>query len=329
MFMETGMSVNPSQTEPEFFGLEVARKEALASDIWLFELRDPAGAKLPPYSAGAHLTVMTPGGARRNYSLCGDPADRGAYRIAVKRDANGRGGSLAMADQLLAGQTLQVSLPRNNFELAERAGEFIFVAGGIGITPILSMMRHLKSSGQDKFRLYYCTRDAEATAFLETIQAEFAGQAEIHHDYGDIGQALDLWPVFEKPSSAHVYCCGPKGLMDSVADMSGHWPSGNVHFESFGVDAKAFAENSAFRARLARSGQTIEVAATQTLLEALRAADLRVPSSCESGTCGSCKTRLLGGIAEHRDMVLAENEKNDFIMVCVSRALSPELELDL
>ena len=329
------MSVFPDQAapaapvaEPDFLPLQVVRKEVAAQDIFLFELRHPAGAALPPFTPGAHLTVQVPSGVRRNYSLCGDPADTSHYLIAVKRDARGRGGSVSMADDVQAGQTLMVSAPRNNFELAERAPEFIFVAGGIGITPILSMMRQLRRDGRG-FQLYYCTRDPGTTAFLEQVQADFPGQVQVHHDHGDIERALDLWPVFETPGAAHVYCCGPRGLMDSVADMSGHWPSGSVHFESFGVDARAHAENRPFRVRLSRDGRTLDVAADQTILEALRGQGLRVPSSCESGTCGSCKTRLLAGEAEHRDMVLSDEEKADHIMVCVSRAVSPELVLDL
>ncbi|MEO6017596.1 MAG: PDR/VanB family oxidoreductase [Polaromonas sp.] len=315
--------------EPDFFPLQVTAKEAVADGIFLFELRSADATPLPTFTAGSHLTVQVPSGVRRNYSLCSDPADSSLYQIAVKRDERGRGGSLSMADDVQRGQWLTVNAPRNNFELTERASESIFVAGGIGITPILSMMRHLKRTGPGNFKLYYCTRDAASTAFTDQLNSEFPGQVQIHHDNGNIAEALDLWPVFEKPGAAHVYCCGPKGLMDSVEDMTGHWPSGSVHFESFGVDAVAHAANTPFNVRLGKSGTTVEVSASQSILEALRATGLRVPSSCESGTCGSCKTRLLAGEVEHRDMVLGEDEKSDHIMVCVSRAKSAELVLDL
>jgi len=325
------MSVNPRDPaiDPDFFTLKVARKEEVAQGIYLFELHHPEGAPLPAFTAGSHLTVEVPSGVRRNYSLCSDPADTGAWQIAVKRDERGRGGSISMADEVQPGQLLPVSAPRNNFELAAHANDFIFIAGGIGITPILSMMRQLKRTKAGGFKLYYCTRDAAGTAFSKELQAEFPGQVQIHHDNGNIDDALDLWPVLEKPGPAHVYCCGPRGLMDSVADMSGHWPSGSVHFESFGVDATVYAENTPFSVRLAKSGKTVEVSAEQTILEALRGSGLRVASSCESGTCGTCKTVLLAGEAEHRDMVLTDDEKADHIMVCVSRAKSPELVLDL
>ena len=315
--------------EPAFFQLLVTRKEAVADGIYLFELRDPKGADLPTFSPGSHLTVEVPNGSRRNYSLCSAPSETRYYQIAVKRDERGRGGSVSMADDVRQGRHLSVSAPRNNFELSERAKSFLFVAGGIGITPILSMMRHLKNTGGCTFKLYYLTRDANSTAFLKELTEEFPGQVKVHHDNGDREQALDLWPVFEKPATSHIYCCGPKGLMDSVQDMSGHWPSGNVHFESFGVDAKVHAANKTFRVILAKSGVTLNVGEHETILDALRSHGRRVPSSCESGTCGSCRTRLLAGEPEHRDMVLRTEEQTSQIMVCVSRAKSDELTLDL
>lgn len=316
--------------ESPFFSVAVTRKEKIASDIYLFELRRPDGADLPPFTAGAHLTVEIPNGTRRNYSLCGNPQDNDVYQIAVKRDPAGRGGSVSLVDTINAGDTLAISMPRNNFEIELSAVDFIFIAGGIGITPILSMMRHVKHAGIGKFKLYYFTRDAASTAFMhELSKTEFAGQVHIHHDNGDIEQAFDLWPVLEKPGKAHVYCCGPRGLMDGVRDMSGHWPSNLIHFESFGVNAASEVENKPFSVRLQKSGVTVEVGAQQSILDALRDAGYRVPSSCESGTCGSCRTRLVAGVADHRDMVLQEDERATQIMVCVSRAESEELVLDL
>lgn len=330
------MSVNPEPgvaaelAEPDFLKLKVAQKKKLAEGIYLFKLQHPDGAQLPPFTAGSHLTVEVPMGARRNYSLCSNPAEQNFYQIAVKRDAAGRGGSISMVDEVNEGDLLPVSVPRNNFELHPRASKFLFVAGGIGITPIFSMMRHLKTQGNDQFRLIYCTRDPESSAFLEDLKSpEFEGKVQIHHDYGDINNAHDFWPLLETPTNEHIYCCGPRGLMDAVADMSGHWSSGSVHFESFGVDASAYAANAPFTVQLHKSGKSVPVPADQSILEALRGAGLRVPSSCESGTCGSCKTTLLSGEAEHRDMVLTDEEKQDHIMVCVSRARSAELVLDL
>lgn len=331
--MTTAKQTSVAMQDELFLQVSVAAKREIAVGTFLFELVAIGGdglQPLPTFTAGSHLTLVTPSGVRRNYSLCGDPADTTRYCIAVKRDANGRGGSISMADDVLTGSTLQISAPRNNFALAPRGKKFLFIAGGIGITPILSMMRHLKHGElADSFSLIYCTRNAENTAFAAELASEFSGKVTLHHDHGDANQAFDFWPVLERPSGAHIYCCGPKALMDAVADMSGHWPTGSVHFESFGVDATAFARNIAFDVLLQKSAQTLHVSADQTLLEALRANGCAVRSSCESGTCGSCKTGLISGDVEHRDMVLLDEERESHIMVCVSRARAGQLVLDL
>lgn len=316
--------------EPDFRLLRVAQKKEVAQGVFWFELRDPEGAELPAFAAGAHVTVQVPAGQRRSYSLCGDPSLLDRYEIAVKRDAQGRGGSISMTDDVQAGDLVAVSLPANHFALSTKGSQFIFVAGGIGITPLLAMARHLATSGQGRFRLYYCTRDVATTAFAAELQdLSHAGTVKIHHDHGDPAQALDLWPLFEKPSPAHVYCCGPRGLMDAVRDMTGHWPGSQIHFESFGVASHDQASNQAFTVHLQRTGTKLSVSAQQTLLEALRQHGLRVASSCESGTCGSCRTGLIAGEVEHRDMVLSEPERASQIMVCVSRGRGGELVLDL
>ena len=191
--MSTPNAPTPAAVEPPFMDLRVIRKEQVAQDIWCFELRHPQEDMLPAFTAGAHLTVRLPDGVRRNYSLCSDPADSQHYQIAVKRDAQGRGGSIRMADAVAEGATLPVSVPRNNFELHPRAGAFLFIAGGIGITPILSMMRQLKRTGSAPFRLIYCTRDSATTAFQNELAAEFPGLVELHHDHGDPEQAYRQW----------------------------------------------------------------------------------------------------------------------------------------
>ncbi|MDR5759221.1 PDR/VanB family oxidoreductase [Caballeronia sp. LZ035] len=320
-----------ASNELSFRTLVVTKKECVAQGIFRFELRDEAGRELTPFTAGAHLTVRVPSGANRNYSLCSDPAEADRYVIAVKREAAGRGGSVSMADEVAEGARIEVSEPRNEFGLSERARSFVFVAGGIGITPILSMMRHLKATDGPRFKLYYVSRSAETTAFLDELASEeWQQHVVIHHDHGDPARAFDFWPVFEKPGSgAHVYCCGPRALMDGVRDMTGHWPTGSVHFESFGVDQSRAAENTPFSVKLERTGRSFAIPADRSILEILRDNGIRAPSSCESGTCGSCRTKLCAGVAEHRDMVLGEDEQCDQIMICVSRARSEELVLDL
>lgn len=308
--------------------LVVARAELAAEDIRLFELRDPGGAELPEFTAGAHVSVGTPDGLVRKYSLCNDPAERDRYLIAVKREAAGRGGSVAMFDKLKTGDRLPVSAPRNDFPLLPSPAGYILIAGGIGITPILSMARHLKATG-GRFKLYYLTRSRATTAFhAELSEPQFRGIVTIHHDGGDPDKALDLWPVLEKPRG-HVYCCGPRGLMQAVRDMTGHWSSAAVHFEAFQEPERTTVDDRPFKVTLKSSGEVVDVPVGTTILEALRAAGKNVAFSCESGTCGSCKSHLVSGDVDHRDLVLTEQEKTSHIMVCVSRARSGDLVIDL
>jgi phthalate 4,5-dioxygenase reductase subunit len=308
--------------------LRIARTSAETADIRIFELRAKDDGTLPPFTPGAHISVRVPNGMIRKYSLCNDPAERESYVIAVLRENHGRGGSMSMVDGVREGDEILTTAPRNDFPLVPSPAGYTFIAGGIGITPILSMIRHLKSSGGSKFKLYYCTRSKEQTAFHNELSGpEFRGQVVIHHDGGDLNRALDLWPVLENPKG-HVYCCGPRGLMESVRDMTGHWNASSIHFEAFSDAETHKPEDRPFRVRLARSGAVIEVPADKTILETIRAAGHVAPSSCESGTCGTCKTTLLAGEADHRDLVLTSSERNNNIMICVSRAKSDEITID-
>lgn len=307
----------------------ISRAEKVAADIHLLELRDASGADLPGFTAGAHVTVKSPNGSLRKYSLCNDPAERRRYVIAVKRDPAGRGGSVDLVDNTRVGDAIEVSAPHNAFELAEKAPSFILIAGGIGITPLLAMARHLSGAGKC-YKLYYLTRSPQHTAFRDELEGEeFKGQVAIHYDGGDIANAFDLWPILEKPTSAHVYCCGPRPLLEAVRDMTGHWSPAAIHFESFiDAGAAARAEDKPFTVVLAKSGDRLVVPPGVSILEAMRARGHEAPSSCESGTCGTCRTRLLAGEADHRDLVLMDHEKAGQIMICVSRSVSPEIEIE-
>lgn len=310
--------------------LIVARAFDAAEGIRSFELVHPEGLELPPFTPGSHVKVQVPNGATRKYSLCNDPGERHRYVISVKRDDNGRGGSISLVDRVRAGDVLPTSIPENAFPLIEGAAQYLFLAGGIGITPIISMIRSFGELPPAPWKLYYFTRSPDCTAFQEELSApHIRPNVHIHHDYGDPTKSFDLWPVFERPSRAHVYCCGPRGLMEAVRDMTGHWSPGQIHFESFNDAAASRPEDRAFEVRLARMQRTLEVPAGKTILETLRDAGVQVPSSCESGSCGTCKTRLLEGVADHRDLVLMPEETSSQIMVCVSRAQSPRLVLDL
>ena len=317
--------------------LLVQQRLTVARDIVEFTLAFADAGELPPFESGAHVLVRTPAGSTRKYSLINPPNERRHYVIAVRRDAHGRGGSVSMADRLASGAAIETSVPENAFPLQPSARRYLFIAGGIGITPILGMIRHLQARAVEgenppTFQLIYLTRSAADTAYLEELASQALGtHVSLHHDLGDAGEAFDLWPVLERPTAGtHIYCCGPRGLMDSVRDMTGHWPETSIHFESFGgSDAAMFEANQPFTIRLARSGESIEVDADHTVLEALQAHGCRVMSSCEAGSCGTCRTTYLSGDVEHRDLVLGEGEKADQIMVCVSRARGGVLELDL
>ena len=310
--------------------LVVARAAPLARGIQALELHAADDSELPAFTPGAHVTVQTPSGVLRKYSLCNDCDERNRYVIAVKRETSGRGGSTSLVDGCAEGTIVPCSEPRNDFVLAPKARGFLFVAGGIGITPIMAMLRHLAKAGTRPFTLHYLTRSAEETAFAEDLRAPpFAGHVVLHHDGGHPALTFDLWPLFERPQPVHVYACGPRPMLQAIRDMSGHWPLSAIHIESFADAATlAVADDHPFRVRLARSGAAIDVGADQSILDAMRAHGLDVPSSCESGTCGTCRTRLLEGVADHRDLVLSDAEQADSIMVCVSRARTPELVLD-
>jgi len=311
--------------------LRVKCATPVARDVRQFDLVHSDGAELPEFTPGAHLLAQAPSGVTRRYSLCDAPHERFHYAIAVKREAGGRGGSISMVDDIAVGDLLHVSLPRNEFELDETAPSVILIAGGIGIAPIRSMARHLARDGRNPFKLYYLTRDAGTTAYLDELLAPpFRGNVVVHHDQGDPGKSFDLWPMLERPTRAHIYCCGPTALMDAVRDMTGHWPTTAVHFEDFGVGRSArTAQDKAFAVRIGFGGPTIAIPADGSILAGLRAHGYRIRSSCESGTCGTCRTKLLGGEPDHRDLVLTEAERLHEIMVCVSRAHSPEIVIEL
>ena len=314
---------------PQMLPLRVMRNDKIADGIHILEFRDAGGQPLPEFSAGAHIAIQAPNGLLRKYSLCNDPAERDRYLVAIKREANGRGGSCNLIDNTKAGDELMVAPPVNDFGLPPRAQDFLFIAGGIGITPIMAMIREVLRQGK-RFRLFYCSRSPETTAFLDELSApEFKDQVTIHYDQGDPARSLDLKPVLaERKNREHLYCCGPRPLMEAVRAMTDHWSSTAVHFEAFSEAETHKPTDKPFKLRLARSGEVLDVPTTKTILEVLRDHGLEVPSSCETGTCGTCRTKLVAGEADHRDLVLAEHERADTIMICVSRAKSDEITID-
>lgn len=323
--------VHENFADTKVLRLRVAEKRPVADDICLFELKKPDGSVLPAFEAGAHILVETPAGLARRYSLCNAPGERESYVIAVKRERAGGGGSASMVDDLQVGHELTAAVPLNYFPLATEAGSHLLIAGGIGITPILAMARQLQDVGKP-FRIVYCTRSPEAAAFLDILaDPALADRVMLHHDGGDPARALDFKALLnECAPGQHLYCCGPRSLMQAVREAARHWPSETVHFEDFGTSAAQEPEGGekAFRVVLARTGRTVTVTPGTTILEALRQVGLDLPCSCEAGTCGSCRTGLLAGTADHRDFVLDDDEQETAIIICVSRAISEELTLD-
>jgi phthalate 4,5-dioxygenase reductase subunit len=322
------MSLDPEARE---MVLTVRQKSEIADGVFLFELRSPTGADLPPFTPGSYITVTAPSGQKRRYSLCNDNSKRDHYLIAVKQEASGRGGSLSFTKDIEEGDEITVEPPANEFEMAKSEPKsFVFIAGGIGITPIRAMILHCIRQSKPNFNLYYFTRTPAAMAFREEFSAkEFAGKVVLHHDNGDPDDAYDLWPVLEEQRGAHLYCCGPRGLMDAVRDMTGHWPDSAVHFEDFVGASAPRADDKPFEVKLAKSGKSYKIAAGISILDTLRKNGHVLASSCESGTCGTCRARFIEGEPDHRDLVLSEKEKKREIMICVSRSKSPTLTLDI
>jgi phthalate 4,5-dioxygenase reductase component len=310
--------------------LRVASVTDVADAIRSFELVQPDGGELPPFTPGSHVKVQTPNGSVRKYSLCNGPAERHRYVITVKREDGGQGGSLSMHTNLQVGDVLPTSVPDNAFPMVEKARSYLFIAGGIGITPIMSMIRSLGELPDAPWKLYYLTRHPQDAAFVEELkQPAWHKNVAVHHSHGDPGKMFDLWPVLEKPNTGHIYCCGPRRLMEAVRDMTGHWMASRVHFESFLEGGVAQPDDKPFTVALAHSAQEFEVPVGKSILATLREHGCSAPSSCESGTCGTCRTALLEGEADHRDMVLMPEEMASQIMICVSRAKSARLVIDL
>lgn len=327
-FDEVG-EVQSSSQDQAALSMRITKKDQIASGIWAFDLVSATTDPLPAFTPGAHIRVQAPNGELRKYSLCNAPSDGDHYVITVKRDDQGRGGSISLVDETAVGQTLSALPPDNAFALVKDPGSLILIAGGIGVTPILSMIRSLGEEPDIPWTLYYLTRDPQRTAYLDLLSAPPYGTHVVcHHSLGPHGH-FDLWPVLEKPNKGHVYCCGPRKLMKDVRDMSGHWSSSRIHFESFIEGGERKVDDKPFTVTLAHSGRTLDVPAGTSILNVLHAAGVPVPCSCESGTCGTCRTHMLQGTADHRDMVLMPEEQDDQIMVCVSRAQSGNLILDL
>ncbi|RFA21998.1 PDR/VanB family oxidoreductase [Subtercola boreus] len=313
------------------FDVVVTGRAEIASDIVLLTLERAGGEALPSWSPGAHIDLMLPNGIERQYSLCSDPADTARWSVAVLREAAGRGGSEYVHSTLAVGETLRVRGPLNHFAF-DTAPEYAFVAGGIGITPLLPMIRAAEAAGVP-WTLDYAGRSEGSMAFVRELRSDHPLQVSVYSS--EAGERLALDERFASVAAgALVYCCGPSRLLDAaqaVADGSG-WPAGRLHLERF--EAKAAGAPvlaDAFDVELELSGMTLTVPPERSILDVVEEAGVLVLSSCREGTCGTCETPVVSGEVDHRDSVLTPEEQadNEVMMICVSRAACPRLVLEL
>lgn len=314
--------------------LKVISRRDVAQSIVEWALADPNDKLLPGYRAGAHIDVYVTPGIVRAYSLVepsgGVPTAR--YVIAVALDAQSRGGSAHLHQHLKVGDSLEVGVPRNLFPMVDSDAPVLFIAGGIGVTPLLAMARERESCGR-AWRMVLAARSREHAAFLPELQS-LSGGLITHFDAEHAGQPLDVAALFTGlERSTHIYCCGPKPMMDAVRDRarSLSHPESQLHFESFTGAAASVEGDRGFVVRLSSSGREIEVQPGQSILDALELAGVIVPSVCHEGNCGTCECTVLEGEVDHRDQILSDDERlaNQSMMICVSRARGERLVLDL
>ena len=311
----------------------VTSRRTEAQDICSYELARADGAPLPPFSAGAHIDVHLPDGLIRQYSLCNHPEERHRYLIGVLNDPASRGGSLSLHQQIHEGSRLTISEPRNLFPLAHDARRSLLFAGGIGITPILCMAERLAHTGAD-FELHYCARASERAAFVQRLKASpFAERVFLHFDEQP-DTALDAAQVLAAPeATVHLYVCGPGGFMQHILDSARAqgWQEDCLHREYFSAAPVDSSADGCFSVKVASSGQVFEIPADKSVVQVLESHGIEIAVSCEQGICGTCLTRVLEGIPEHRDLFLTEQEQavNDQFTPCCSRAKTPLLVLDI
>jgi vanillate O-demethylase ferredoxin subunit len=304
-----------------------------ALDIRSFRLVRSDGQPLDTYEPGAHVDLTGPTGVTRQYSLCSPPQDRRAYLVAVKKEAQSRGGSLALHEQVEEGMELEMGAPRNLFRLDESASEHVLFAAGIGVTPLLSMAYRLAESGQP-YRLHYFARSAQYAAFTELLATQFADHVEFHYGIEPVDLDAALSACLDRASpAAHVYTCGPAPFMNKVVEVAARSRADDaIHLEHFAADPVAnSAPAGTFEVELASSGVVLQVPADTSLVDVLQAHGCDIDTECREGICGTCIVGVLDGVPEHRDNCLSNKEKasNKQICACVSRALSARLVLDI
>ncbi|MBB3606028.1 ferredoxin-NADP reductase [Mycolicibacterium sp. BK556] len=321
----------PNASVHEFTAdLVVLQRYSAASDVAVLTLADPGGEDLPRWQPGAHIDLVLEDGLTRQYSLCGDPLNSEVWRVAVLLEPNGRGGSRYVHENLNEGAVVRVRGPRNHFPLVD-ARRYRFIAGGIGITPIVTMLETCHRVGGD-WTLLYGGRTRESMAFAAGLLERFPDRVTVWPQ--DEHGLLDLDPLLSEPEDGTaIYCCGPEALLTAVEQQSAHWRAGSLHVERFA--ARAAADDAAgldhFQVVCQRSGVTLEVTPDQSILELVEEAGIPITTSCYEGVCGTCEARVLEGIPDHRDAVLntEQKESGTVMLPCVSRSRSKRLVLDL
>jgi len=317
--------MTPSRT----LALEVAAVGAEALDVLRIELVDPAGGELPAFEPGAHLEVTLPNGMRRQYSLVNDWRERHRYVLGVGRSRAGRGGSNFVHEQARVGMRWDCRSPVNNFRLDPDASSYLLIGGGIGITPLVAMARWC-AAGNKPWRLVYAARSLQRMAFCEELCA-LDGDVHLHGDR-ESGGPLDVAALLSgRMPGEQVYCCGPAALMDAVGLACRDLPANIAHFEWFSASPAETVDTEGFWIDLHRSGSALFVPPNQSVLEVLEAHGHEIPYSCREGLCGTCETGVCAGEPDHHDYVIAPAERasRNTMMVCVSRAKTPRLTLDL
>lgn len=300
-----------------------------ARNILGLDLRLPAGAPLPAFTAGAHIDLHLGNGLVRSYSLLSNPADLTRYSIAILNDMLGRGGSRYVHESLSVGTTLTISIPRNHFPLNEAASKTVLVAGGIGVTPILSMLRRLDSIKAPR-TLLYCARSRDDAAFFDLLADVPGVQVRLDERHGSQPDLMHY--LQDESADSDFYCCGPLPMIRAFEAACTALGFSNIHTERFAADNPIEAPRaSGYQVTLARSGRVIDVSAHVHLLDALEEAGIAVESACREGICGACETRVLHGVPDHRDSILSTAEKasNKSMLVCVSGCIGQRLVLDL
>jgi ferredoxin-NADP reductase len=304
-----------------------------AENINSYELIGPRGGDLVPFTAGSHIDLYLSNGMIRSYSLVNDQGEQSRYVIAVNKDTSSRGGSKFIHETVRVGDVITISHPKNNFALQENASRSVLIAGGIGITPLLSMIRRLEALGR-AWELYYAARTRFTAAFLDelnTLRPNVHLNLHVNFDQEPSGRMIDLSSILSNvPADAHVYCCGPVPMLEAFEAAAAGRPSAQVHVEYFKAKERPAAEGG-FEVKLARSSRTITVQTGKTILDALLDAGIMANYACAEGVCGTCETKVIEGIPDHRDLFLSKEEQaeNKTIMICCSGSKSSTLVLDL